>query len=136
MISYADYDFYKNTYRGTMGEDDFDRNILLSSQYIRYLTAGKSDQYAGDELKYASCEVADLQYNFSHGSAGTFGRVKSENNDGYSVSYVSEGKDGETDESLFTRKAYSAVRKWLIPTGLMNRKVGCHCDNQCRYYPV
>lgn len=136
MQGYADYTFYVDTYHGSMNETDFSRHILSATQYIRYVTAGKSDAYAGDELKYASCEAADMYYAASQADSGDRGRIKSENNDGYSVSYASEGKEGETDEELISRKIYGIVRRWLLPTGLMYRKVRCGCDYECRHHDL
>lgn len=121
-----------------MEEDDFSRQILTASQYIRYLTMGAADTYEGEELKFAACSAADLYYAASTGkqSGQAAGTVKSENNDGYSVTYVVEGTDGETREDLTGRKIYSEVRKWLLPTGLLNRKVRCAHDYQCGYHAL
>lgn len=145
MKVYADYNFYTEIYGGKMEEEDFNRQILTASQYIRYLTMGASDGYDGDELKYAACSAADLYYSVSlntNGASsvgsgiGNIGTVKSENNDGYSVTFVTEGKDGETQEELVGRKIYSEIRKWLIPTGLLRRRVRCAHDYQCGYHPL
>ncbi len=140
MKAYADYNFYAGTYCGKMEEDDFNRQILTASQYIRYLTMGASDNYDGEELKYAACSAADLYYSASVStnkpSSRNTGTVKSENNDGYSVTFVTEGKDGETKEELTGRKVYSEIRKWLLPTGLLRRKVRCVHDYQCGYHTL
>lgn len=69
---------------------------------------------------YASCEKKR--------EAGT---VKSENNDGYSVSYTVEQADGQTVEELIRKKAYEAASTYLLPTGWLSRKVGCCCVNEC-----
>lgn len=134
MKVYADYTFYCEQYHGKMEKSDFEEHIVPASQYIRYATMGKSDNYDGDELKYAACEVADIYYSSSKDLSGASGLKKSESNDGYSVSFVTEGKDGETREAYISRKAYYSMRKWLISTGLLSRKVGCSCDHQCGYY--
>lgn len=131
MQAYADYTFYKNEYHGDMDKERFDISIIPATQYIRYLTMGRADNYQGEELKYAVCAAADLYDSSSQGAEKRAGRVKSENTDGYSVNYASEGKDGETDEELTDRKVYAAVRKWLLPTGLLNRRVGCACAYKC-----
>lgn len=132
MQEYADYGFYIQSYCGTMEESDFNRHILSASQYIRYLTQNASDRYEGEELKYAACAAADL---YCAACAGEPGKtVKSENNDGYSVTYVTEGTDGETKEELVSRKIYAEVRKWLLPTGLLRRKVRCAHDCQRGHY--
>lgn len=131
MISYTDYKFYAENYRGDMDKNSFDHCILMASQYIRHITSGRADEYNGDELKFAACEVADIYHRYESGQ-----RVQSENNDGYSVSYASEGETGESTEQIRDKKSYQAVRKWLLASGLLNRKVGsCH-DNQCEHYPI
>lgn len=127
MYSFADYKFYTEEYKGQMKEKDFDRFIVQASQYIRYITLGRTNTYQGDELKYATCEVAEV-YRNCEGS-----RKQSENNDGYSVTFVNDGNTGETTEQLRDRKAYQVARKWLLNTGLLSRKVECCHDSQCRY---
>lgn len=134
MKGYADYNFYEGVYHGDMDETDFSRNVLSASQYIRYLTHGRSDGYEGDELKYAACEAADILYSSYQKEAGGTGEKKSENTDGYSVSYVTQAKDGETGEELANRKMSGAIRKWLLPTGLLYAGVRCGHAYKCRDY--
>ena len=128
MKLYADYEFYVTEYRGNEGEiENFERAIVHASQYIRHVTLGKSDNYSGEELKYASCALVDAYlsaYKLS-GDEDAAGQKKSENTDGYSVSYVTETIDGESSEELFKRKAYPIARQWLLGTGLLSRRVGC-----------
>lgn len=124
MKCYADYPFYTDKYHGEMDEADFQRHILTASQYIRYMTMGRADEYEGDELKYAACESADVLYSASQSLSG-LGEKKSENTDGYSVSYVTQGKDGETSEELSNRKMSGVIRKWLLPTGLLYAGARC-----------
>ena len=128
MKLYADYEFYVTEYRGNEGEiENFERAIVHASQYIRHVTLGKSDNYSGEELKYASCALVDVYlsaYKLS-GDEDSTGQKKSENTDGYSVSYVTETIDGESSEELFKRKAYPIARQWLLGTGLLSRRVGC-----------
>lgn len=131
---YADYSFYVDEYHGKMDEADFQRHILAASQYIKYLTKGRSDEYdGGDEVKYAACESADVLYSVSLAFSGQ-GQKKSENTDGYSVSYVTQGKDGETSEELSNRKMNEVIRKWLLPTGLLYAGARCGHVNQYRYH--
>ena len=132
MKSYADYTFYVENYGGDLIPDKkYGVAALNATQYIKYVTLGRSEKYVGEELKYATCAVAEayaLAYNLT-GSKNAAGQIKSENTDGYSVSYVTQAKDGESQEDLFKRKAYSAIKHWLQGTGLLNRRVGCcHAD--------
>lgn len=124
MNVYADYSFYTDEYHGEMDEKDFQRYAITASQYIRFLTRGRSDDYDCDELKYATCESADILYSASKSLSGP-GEKKSENTDGYSVSYVTQGKDGETSEELSNRKMNGVIRKWLLPTGLLYAGARC-----------
>lgn len=120
MKIYADYEFYRNTYQGKLAEENFGGLAIRATQYIRYVTLNRSDQYEGDELKYAMCEVADIYARSDEKSGRT---VLSENVDGYSISYAAEGAAGETTEHTWDKKAYQVLRKWLLQTGLLNRRV-------------
>lgn len=130
MKCYADYDFYVEVYHGKMNEADFERNAPSASQYIRAMTYNRSDDFEGEELKYAVCESADVLYELSEKMrTNSGGEKKSENTDGYSVSYVVERKDGETVVELEGRKIGSIIRKWLLPTGLLYAGARCgHAD--------
>ena len=126
MQVYADYTFYADIYHGEMEEADFERYALSASQYIRAMTYNRSDDYEGDELKYAVCESSDVLYELDQKmGAGSSGEKKSESTDGYSVSYVVEGKDGETVLELAGRKIGNIIRKWLLPTGLLYAGARC-----------
>lgn len=128
MKVYATYEFYQKQ-GGTMDETSFERAALRASAYIRGVTLGRSDSYDGDELKYATCEIADIYNALFNGSQKN--EIKSENNDGYSVTFISETTDGESKEELYQRKSYAVIRTWLLTTGLLNRRVGCRCGGGC-----
>ena len=131
MNTYADYQFYEDKYKGKATEEEFEFAVIHASQYVRHITLGRSENYSGVEVKYATCALVDAYmsaYKLSGGNSTT-GQKKSENIDGYSVSYVTQTKDGESAEELFRRKAYTVARQWLANTGLLNRRVGCiHVD--------
>ena len=124
MKAYADYAFYVEKYGGEkIKEEDFVAASLHATQYIKYITLGRSEKYDGEEVQYATCAVAEA-YNAAFNQAKNSGvGKKSETTDGYSVSYVVQGKDGESQEELFKRKAYEAARYWLANTRLLQRSV-------------
>lgn len=65
MIIYADYNFYKETYKGNIvpNEETFDRLVIGASGYIREITHNNVDKNnVIDEVKYATCSVADVLY--------------------------------------------------------------------------
>lgn len=127
MEPYADYEFYIEKYNGkAISEENFAVASLHASQFIRYVTMKRSDDYHGDKLKYATCAVAEAYNSAFHLSSdnSSRGEIKSENTDGYSVSYAVQSNDGETAEALFKRKAYDDVKYWLAGTGLLDRRCG------------
>ena len=84
-------------------------------------------------VKDAVCAVADVYCSYDQKQASA-GMVKSENNDGYSVTYVTEQTDGQTTEEVLRKKAYAAASAYLLPTGWLSRKVGCCYVGECNDY--
>lgn len=132
MFPYADYEFYVEKMHGSLERDRFEKEVLEASFFLRYLTFRKSDAAQLEELQYAACAIADMyaeeKQKADIGEAGK----KSESTDGYSVTYISEHKEGETLENLLSRKASQIAKKYLAGTGLLNRKVVCGYDYQYR----
>lgn len=125
---YVSYDFYSKTFGGLISEDDFPKIEAEAEAAISYLTYVNGDIFAKEDgrVKLAVCAAAEVihnskQSNSASGSAG----VKSESNDGYSVTYVTEAQDGQTAEAALRKKVAEAVRLYLLPTGWLSRKVGC-----------
>lgn len=121
MKLYADYKFYLQEYGDDMTEDVFNKYIKEACAYIRRLTLKKSDTYTGEELKYATCAVIeafrDIAKEYPNKKI-----VASENNDGFSQSYVTTGKGYE---KVRNDRAYHAARTWLNGTGLLSRRCIC-----------
>ena len=113
---YVDYKYYQIEHGGKMPEDAFPASERRAEAYIRYLTHLNGDIFAipNDMVKDAVCAAADVYYmteqeQEQRKAEGKAGPVQSENNDGYSVSYVVEQEDGQTAENAVMRKAYDAV---------------------------
>lgn len=132
---YVDYAYYANKFGGKMPENEFNEYERISEAYIRSITYINGDIFLVDseEIKMAVCSVADV---YEKGSQSGCGQVKSENNDGYSVSYVTEQADGQTSEELLRKKAYSAAYMYLLPTGWLSRKARCgrHADQRRHHH--
>lgn len=128
---YVDYEYYADQYGGGISEKEFPSAERKAEAYIGKLTYIRGDIFATESgaVKDAVCAVADV-YQFCEEKKRT-GTVKSENNDGYSVSYAVEQSDGQTVEELIRKKAYEAASTYLLPTGWLSRKVGCCCVNEC-----
>lgn len=136
MFPYADYEFYKEKAHGSLEKDRFEKEVLEASFFLRYLTLGKCDGVQPEALQYAACAIADMYAAEKDRHKSGANRKKSENNDGYSASFVVELKDGESMEELMSRKALEIARKYLTGTGLLSRKVRCGYDHQCGHYTL
>ena len=126
---YVDYDFYNSKYGGTLNKEAFIKYEPRAEAYIRYFLFSKA------EMLDQACDVIGGHYakkETQTAQCGSSSVVKSENIDGYSVSYAVEQVDGETEESYLRKKAYDAAYFYLLPLGVLNRKVGCCCDHECR----
>lgn len=135
---YVDYAYYAEKYGGDkITEKQFTVYERRAEVYIRKLTYVRGDVFAvvDDAVKDAVCAVSEVYgvYDQKYAASGV---VKSENNDGYSVTYVTEQKDGQTVEELIQKKAFAAASMYLIPTGWLSRKVGCFCDYEYRHNPL
>lgn len=143
MVQYVDYVYYTEKFGGKMSEEDFLLMERRAEAFIRYLTYPNGDIFAieNDMVRDAVCAAANVYYTEIQAARmreaqGVAGPMKAENNDGYSVSYVTERKDGQTAEEYLRQKAYQAVYAYLLPTGWLSRKVRCTHDHKCGCYDL
>lgn len=133
---YVDYAYYASEYGGEIiPKEKFSGYERRAEAYIRKITYVRGDIFSmeSDMVKDAVCAVADVYCSYDQKQASA-GMVKSENNDGYSVTYVTEQTDGQTTEEVLRKKAYAAASAYLLPTGWLSRKVGCCYVGECNDY--
>jgi hypothetical protein len=105
MMNYADYDFYKNEYLGSLSSDLFNSLIIKASREIdrnvnRELTEGvinslnDRDQY---RLKFTACELVD--YFNVNGSNSSNAKASS-----ISIDSVSINRGSKTETQVITSK--------------------------------
>ena len=114
---YADYDWYKTNYFGSViPEEAFPSFAMKASYLVDGLTAGnlQSLDTAPDCVKDAICAAAEKLYQFDQSPTK---EIKSENNDGYSVTYA------DTNEEKARDDAKAEIRVYLSTSGLLFR--GC-----------
>lgn len=131
---YVTYRYYADEYGGKLIEEKrFSVMERRAKAYIRQLTYVRGDIFAleNDTVKDAVCAAAEVYYQYET-NRKTAGTIKSENTDGYSVTYVTEQTDGKTAEEVLKKKAYDAVYPYLLTTGWLSRKVGTYHDHKCR----
>lgn len=125
MISYS---YYDDGFRGkTIPEDAFDNIVRKTMLLLKHLSSGRiTDSFEMDypeyalDIKDAICVAADVMYRREAEMNKHSGKeVKSESNDGCSISYVTEGSDGSTSGS--ERQASKTLKWCLSHTGLLYR---------------
>lgn len=125
---YADFAFYSGSYGGSLiSENEFTALERQASLHVDLLTFNrlKNGWAVTNDVKMAVCAVAEAikKYESVQAQAITVAGIKSENNDGYSVSYQDSADIKATLQSVMTDAAYP----YLIYTGLMDRAVGWCC---------
>lgn len=135
---YVSYEYFKAAFGGTIPEAAFPVVEAKAEAHISYFTYPNGDIFATadvDRVKLAVCAAAEVVYynNLAASGQGAAKGVKSESNDGYSVTYVVEAQDGQTAEEALRKKVYEAVKLYLLPTGWLRRKVNMRggCCDEC-----
>lgn len=122
---YVDYQYYVEEYDGTVPEEEFTKMNRQAQAYVDFQTKHRIQELTdkiSNPVKHAVCAAIDVYHEYWKKAFANEGRqVKSENTDGYSVSYATEMKDGETLEEVRDRKLYAAIRIHLLHTGLLYR---------------
>ena len=115
---YAEYEYYKGSYYGTMAVEDFMRLSRQASAYLHRVCfdriAKVTDEAILAKVKDACCAVSDAYLLNENGI------VSQETNDGISVTYTRGVSNTLTDE----QRLYQAALLYLGSTGLMYRGCG------------
>lgn len=112
------YEFYSETYKGTLDQATFERLMVPSSAFVDDLTMGRaaSENLSADELlrvQLALCAVADAK-----AMEEEMGGVTQETNDGVSITYGAQyAAQGE-------KRIRDAAVVYLAQTNLLYRGVG------------
>lgn len=115
---YVDFAYYKDEYGGVYikTEKDFRRTEKFAEAFVDRVTFGRIQRLLTitDLIRDTICCATDLVA-IQNEKKGT--SVKSESNDGYSISYA----DAESDTVLHA-EMYNTVRTYLANTGLLSRR--------------
>ena len=125
---YADFAFYRDAYKGTaVNEDAFAALERQASLFIDRITFDRLHQgwAITDAVKMADCAVAETlkAHETARQEAVTAAGIKSENVDGYGITYQSS----EDIRTAIESAMFEAARPYLIYTGLMDRSIGRCC---------
>lgn len=129
---YADYAYYTGTFNGKLiPEASFPQLARRASALADYLAFGRIEKHdesdLPDAVKDAVCAAAEILKADDDKRAALLaktqgGVLKSENIDGYSVSFGNSDTSAElANKSAAEQEAYDEIRKYLMNTGLLFR---------------
>jgi len=116
-MPYADYNYYADTYNGTMPEEDFNRLSRQASAYLDQITFGRTGRIHPEpvqtRIKDACCAVVDVMKKKEDG-----GELTSQTVGPWTKHFAGSGK-------TLDQQQYNAALLYLGTTGLMYRGGGC-----------
>ena len=113
MTNYADSEFYNSKYH-KIPQNDLAVLLRRANMYVDNLFINKPIEIS-DEVRHCVCEIAELYFDFE--SVGN-GKIASENNDGYSVTFAN------VSTSDLLAKQTAIITNYLVNTGLLYRGIG------------
>lgn len=123
-MAMVDYIYYIGEYGGNaVPEEEFSKSEKKAEVYLKNITHGKLTEENVSECENAKDCICDMTETVFRCSKEKNREKKSENIDGYSVSYVTETTDGEDSVTAMKKKLYSIARYWLMNTGLLYQGV-------------
>ncbi len=118
---FADYSYYTDSWAGTLIPAlEFYQYSAKAERLVNYVTQHRISEVT-DEVKNAVCAAAEAAYEIRSSIANVPQGVKSENTDGYSVTY----KDYDADELKHREQnaMLAAINQELSGTGLLYQGV-------------
>lgn len=134
MIQYADYDFYKNTYKGDMPLNDFERLVIRASYEVQKNILNRDITGFEDEVRLATCSVVYILYRIEQieqkkskliSSAKEDRILASEQVADLSKTYANTNKISDLDQEIsnLKTKIIEEIRMYLLNTGLLYRGI-------------
>lgn len=134
MITYTDYIFYENIFKGNMFEDDFNRLVTRASAEVQKRIFNRSITEYKDEIQMATCSVADILLKIEQLEERK-NKLASSNDVDKIVSSEKVGDLSRTFANIFNlddlekeisnqkNKINEEIRLYLLHTGLLYRGV-------------
>lgn len=127
MKTYTNYNFYVDTYKGNMPENDFDRLVIRASYEVQKNIFNRDITGYEDEVQLATCSVADILLKIEtlenkKDTNISENIVKSESVGDYSRTLETTSiSDIEVQISSQKEKIKEEIRMYLLDTGLLSR---------------
>lgn len=124
---YVDFDYYQQTFHGTMDDIAFERALIEAEAFIDTITFGRVARLdvIPDAVKNAVCAAVE-EINRRNQSQQQHTGIKSESNDGASVTYDDAISDDQCRATMSAK-----ARIYLSNTGLLYRGFSAKYDRRC-----
>lgn len=120
-MKYADYGYYLGDYHGRpVSIEDFFHYAAKAERMLDYVTSGRVDTVT-EKVKNAVCAAIEAVHEFNVSLSKIPDGVKSESNDGASVTYQDNSYSNVRKQE--DKLMYNAIRRELAGTGLLYRGV-------------
>lgn len=114
------YEFYKDSYRGSLSEDDFNKNILKATRFVSNRTNNRIDTISDDDInqdlvtdiKLCICNVIDKVQYYSESNGKV---IASQSSGKISESYVVD-----SSRTSVERDIADVIKLWLSKYGYTN----------------
>lgn len=112
MKQYVEYEFYSTEFDSTLiPTEKFDRYSILATQYIDRATFGRIGENVTDEIRMATCELAESFFN--ENTINMNGPIASETVGPHSISYR------QTTGSQWKASRENILANWLGNSNLL-----------------
>lgn len=129
MTTYTNYEFYINTYKGNMPQDDFEKLVIKASYEVQKNIFNRDITDYKDEVQMATCSITDILYKIEQlenrkDTTILDKTLKSESVGNYSRTFESSSvTDIDVQISNQKEKIKEELRNYLLTTGLLYRGV-------------
>lgn len=129
MIKYTDYDFYIDTYKGDMSENDFNKLVIEASYEVNKNIFNRDIRGYEEEIQLVTCSIADILLEINtleveKNSTILDKKIKSESVGDYSKTFETTNiSDIEAQISNHKQRIKDELKKYLLQTGLLYRGV-------------
>lgn len=127
-MQFVDFEYYKNKFKGSLQEDEFNQLAREASAIVNRLTMRRinadalQDQPYEKDVKDCTCAVAEKIEEMQRKEEAA--KIASETIGPHSVTFRNEAKTTEAEKQI----EYKRVAEiYLFGTGLLYRGLGCTC---------
>lgn len=129
MTQYTNYDFYNNTYKGNMPQDDFEKLVIKASYEVQKNIFNRPILGFEEEVQMATCSITDILYKIEQLENKKDTTISGKELKSESVGPLTRTFNNSTTTDIDVQisnqkeKIKEELRTYLLRTGLLYRGV-------------